>query len=278
MTPPLEHDQWLTAPIGVATPRRCTLASILRSVVSRVGSVVPDVIAEALRTDPALNVLREYPLPITRSATELVKANRKDIDAILPHDLHVVGSWTADLVVIDETTRHASIHEVKRGGCVVSGTRCAETIERLRIVAHTARRALNADGFDVASVSASVIDRYGRTGHEPTMTVGPGELDDVFGIPCRAPLDRLDETVRSRLLERIAPTVHYLAEALAPHSGVSGGVDDGRNSSASNDIAAEDDQHPGARDRAKLSINAIDLSRFIGIAERRRQTDHRRMN
>ncbi|MEX6508948.1 hypothetical protein [Jiella sp. M17.18] len=35
-----------------------SLASILRSVVSRVGSVIPDVIAEALRTDPALTVIR----------------------------------------------------------------------------------------------------------------------------------------------------------------------------------------------------------------------------
>ncbi|NDW07476.1 hypothetical protein [Jiella pacifica] len=256
-----------------------SLASMLRSVVGRVGTVIPDVIAGALRQDPALTVLREYPLPMTRSATELVRANRKDIVATLPHDQHVIATWMADLIVIDETTRHASIHEVKRGGSVFSGARCGDTIDRLRIVALTARRALDADGYDVASVSVSVIDRYGRAGHEKKMSVGPDELDDVFGIPCRAFLDRLDAAVRAALLVRIAPAIRDLAAKLAELGLISDVKDDG-GADGQGGLAAEDDPEIIGRGpkAAGPSETPIDLSRFIGIAERRRQTEPRRMN
>ncbi|MCE7028098.1 hypothetical protein [Jiella avicenniae] len=258
-----------------------SLASMLRSVISRVGKVIPDVIAEVLRQDPALTVLREYPLPMTQAATELVTANRRNVVATLPHDLHVIGTWAADLVVIDETTRHASIHEVKRGGCVFSGTRCAETINRLRIVALTARRALLAAGYDVASVSVSVIDRYGKTGHEPTMTVGPDEIDAAFGVPSRRFLDHLDETVRAALLHRMGPAIRQLAATLSPDTGPTD-VDEGddRDGGASSGAAVDQDRKTTGRDacNAGLSLPPVDLSRFIGIAERRRQSGLRRMH
>ena len=117
---------------------------------------------------------------------------------------------SADLVVIDHITRHASIHEVRRGSCAHSSPRCAETLRGLRIVGLTARRALQADGYNIASVSVAVIDRYGRSGHDAAFTIGPALIDQSFGVACLTYLDRLDDAVREELSARIGPMIRQL--------------------------------------------------------------------
>ncbi|MEX6509047.1 hypothetical protein [Jiella sp. M17.18] len=258
------------------------LASILRSVVTRVGQAIPDLIAKALEQDPRFTVLREYPLPLTRAAAEVVDNNRRLSLVELKHDLHQTGTYATDLVVIDDETRHASILECRRGGVVFSGPRIAAILRTLRIATLTARKALEADGYRVSRVGCGVIDRYGRAGYDPEMTIGPDAIDLAFGVPVLAYLDRLDERIRKEIRRRSGPMLAGLLPEPEPEPEPEPKPCPACSGQAVAD--AKDPQEEGseveesgpAPDDAAEPLH-LELSRFVGPAELRRDAAVRRM-
>lgn len=252
-----------TARAGKADPMLgdfSLLASILRSVVTRVGHVIPDVIANALRYDENLTVLREYSLPLTSPAAKIIDNNRNASNVELPHDMGTIGAYTADLVVIDTQTRHATILECRRGSVPYSSPKTLGALRTLRIASLTARKALEADGYRVASIGCGVVDRYGQAGYDAAMTVTPDKIDAFFGMPVRAHLDRLDSRIRDELGQHLSPIVRALIPAIVQTS--------------ADDVSAllEDKEEPEpiiCENSAEQRAFHIALNRLVGPAERR---------
>ncbi|MCE7030949.1 hypothetical protein [Jiella avicenniae] len=242
-----------------------TLASAFRSVITRVGQSIPDVVAECLRQDARFTVLREYALPLTQPATEVVDTNRSTPDLELRHDQYVTGSYRCDLVVIDNETRHATILECRRGTVAVSSVKATEAVRLLRIAGLTARRALEAKNYRVASVSCGFLDRYGRADYDRSMTVGPKDLDDFFGMPVLTCLDELDMQIRERLAVELRTIIAVILAELSP-----GDPDQGPAP-----VSCGADGDDADENKLDLSIRmpsspSIDLSRLVGPAELRR--------
>ncbi|MEX6508641.1 hypothetical protein [Jiella sp. M17.18] len=245
------------------------LATALRSIVTRAGQAIPAVIAKALSYDPDLTVLQEFELPLTRAATEVVEKNRHLVEIDLAHDLHPVGSYTADLIVIDTTTRHATILECRRGSVPFSSPKIASTLRTLRVAALSARSRLEADGFRVATVSCGVIDRYGRAGYDAAMTVGPEELDSLFEIPVLPYLDRLDARIREELEHRLGP----IPQSCSLHDRSTEADKSAWGTSVETDV---DDKPPTNFGIGRKVEGRLSLSRLIGPAEVRRSAAARR--
>lgn len=244
------------------------LASAFRSIVTRVGQSIPDVVAECLRQDNRFTVLREYPFPLTQPASEVVDNNRSALDVELRHDQFVAGSYRCDLVVIDKELRHATLLECRRGTVAVSSAKALEAARVLRIATLTARRALEADSYRVASVSCGFLDRYGRADYDRSMTVGPKELDGFFGVPIITYLDELDTQIRGRLACELRAIIIEILAALPPSDTDQGPASSGSDVDDEDAEAAEDcDFDPSVR---RPSSPSIDLSRLVGPAELRR--------
>jgi hypothetical protein len=244
------------------------LGSALRSTIIRAGQSIPDVIARALAHDERLIVLREYLLPLTRPAAEIVDNNRSAAGVELAHDRYTMGSYRADLVVIDSETRHATVIECRRGSVSLSTPKTGATVRLLRIAGLTARRALEADNYRTATISCGVIDRYGNAGYAPMMTVGPDMLDDFFGVPIVAYLDRLDDQIRQKLMQSLMPALSALAAGF-----VAVGIEDsndphGRRHVPDDEYGTNGDSIAGFRAGGREPVR-LDLSRMIGPVERR---------
>lgn len=180
-----------------------TIGSITRSIATRAGQTIPAVIAEVLRTDERLVVLREAEMPITRTAAEIVRQNADDHSVLLSHEEVIARRFIVDLVVIEKQHRHAMIYDSKRGAAALSS--CRGVLDLLRGAALTGASALRGMGYDVATVSYGIIDRYGRTGADPTRTIGPDGLDEHFGVPVRAALDDFDAILGRTLAAQLGP-------------------------------------------------------------------------
>ena len=244
------------------------LGSALRSTIIRVGQSIPDVIAQALAHDDRLIVLREYQLPLTRLAAEIVDNNRSSSGVELAHDRYTMGSYRADLVVIDNETRHATVIECRRGSVALSTPKCGATVRLLRIAGLTARRALEADNYRISTVSCGIIDRYGNGGYATLMTVGPDRLDDFFGVPIVAYLDRLDDQIRQKLIRSLMPALSALAAGFVPVSIEESNDPHGRRQVPDDQYGTDGDSIPGFRAGGREPVR-LDLSRMIGPVERR---------
>lgn len=180
-----------------------TIGSITRSITTRAGQTIPAVIAEVLRTDERLVVLREAEMPITRTAADIVRQNADDHSVLLSHEEAIARRFIIDLVVIERQHRHAMIYDSKRGAAALSS--CKGVLDLLRGAALTGASALRSMGYDVATVSYGIVDRYGRTGADPTRTIGPDRLDEHFGVPVRAALDAFDAILGRTLAAQLGP-------------------------------------------------------------------------
>lgn len=243
-------------------------ASLLRSVVTRAGQVIPDVISLALRQDEYYTVLREHKLPLTRTATEVVKNNQSSPGIELRSDTQILDTFDADLIVIESKTRHATLIECVRGSVPLSGPRTKALVHKVRVAALSARSALEAEGHRINSVSGAVYDRYGRSGHEDAMTVRSDAIDEFLGVAVIRYLDRLDERIREALEKMVDPTADEDA----------GTAVDVRHESEAVDRARTDRQQSRestvrTSSGSVQSRPAVDLSRSIGPAEWRRMLE-----
>ncbi|MEF2552484.1 hypothetical protein VQ042_14095 [Aurantimonas sp. A2-1-M11] len=245
------------------------LGSSLRSTIIRVGQAIPDIIAKALGQDDRLIVLREYQLPLTRPATEIVDNNRSATPVELAHDRYPIGSYRADLVVIDEDTRHATIIECRRGSVALSSPKCGATVRLLRIAGLTARRALEADNYRISTVSCGVIDRYGNGGYSETMTVGPDKLDAFFGVPIVRYLDGLDGRIREKLMGALMPALSGIVGIPAARNGEKDGRWGEKQAVPVEWRDPSEEVHAGLRADNAVPL-PLDLTRLVGPAELRR--------
>ncbi|MBP0617574.1 hypothetical protein [Jiella mangrovi] len=243
-----------------------TIASLFRSIVTRSGQAIPDVIAVALRENPHYLVLREHPLPLTRTADEIVRNNnQRTLDVEVRADTQVLGFFATDLVVIDLTTRHATLIECIRGSVPLSGPRTKSLVRTVRTAAMSARSALEAEGHRVNGVGCAVFDRYGRAGHDEAMTIRAGEIDRFLDAPIIRLLDRLDQRIRDRLATIIEPEPDASGTSSEDATRESRLIDHGDNVAH-----LSDDEVKPSKDRATPPPRVIDLSRSIGPAELRR--------
>jgi hypothetical protein len=240
-------------------------ASLLRSIVTRVGQVIPDVVALALRQHEDYLVLREYRLPLTRTAFEVIKNNQITLDIELRSDTPISGTFDADRIIVERRTRHATLLECVRGSVALSGPRAKGLVQKVRAAALSARSALEADGHRINVVSGTVFDRYGRSGHEPAMSVRAGEIDDFLGLPVIQYLDRLDQRIREELLRVMEPATDGTPEQ-APH------LDSEPAEFPRGDAVGEQRREMTAGSELERSGRRppIDISRSIGPAEWRR--------
>ncbi|MCK5934808.1 MAG: hypothetical protein KAG89_21940 [Fulvimarina manganoxydans] len=243
-----------------------TIASLFRSIVTRSGQAIPDVIAVALRENPHYLVLREHQLPLTRAADEIVRNNDHTTpDVEVRADTHVLNFFATDLIVIDRNTRHATLIECVRGSVPLSGPRTKALLRTLRTAALSARSALEADGHRINAVTCTVFDRYGRAGHDESMTMHAGEIDAFLEVPVIHLLDRLDRSIRDRLAAIVEP---------APHESHTSSEDPKRESRLvdhNEDVAQlPDHEVKPPKGRNIQNPRVIYLSRSIGPAEWRR--------
>lgn len=180
-----------------------TIGSITRSITTRAGQAIPVLIAEVLRTDNRLVVLREVEMPVTRTAADIVRQNADDHSLLLSHEEAIARTFIVDLVVIEREHRHAMLYDSKRGAAALSS--CKGVLALLRGAAMTGASALRGIGHDVATVSYGIIDRYGRTGADPARTIGPDKLDAHFGVPINAALDAFDTILGRTLAAQLGP-------------------------------------------------------------------------
>ncbi|ORE93259.1 hypothetical protein [Aurantimonas sp. 22II-16-19i] len=202
-----------------------TIGSITRSITTRAGQAIPVVIAEGLRTDERLVVLREVEMPITRTAADIIRQNADDHPVLLSHEEAIARRFIVDLVVIEKEHRHAMLYDSKRGAAALSS--CKGVLDLLRGAALTGASALRGIGYDVATVSYGIIDRYGRTGADPTRTIGPDKLDEHFGVPLRQTLDAFDVILGRMLAAQLGPLAASIVALSRPRPAPKTEPDDG---------------------------------------------------
>lgn len=243
-------------------------ASLLRSVVTRVGQVIPDILALALREHDDYLVLREYQLPLTRTAFEVIKNNQATPDIEVRADTRISGAFDTDLIVIERRTRHATLIECVRGSVALSGPRTKALVQKVRVAALSARSALEQDGHRINTVSATVFDRYGRAGHEDAMTVRAGQIDEFLGVSAIQYFDRLDERIKEELSRALDLTTIGAAESELYSEGQHEELERGGS------VGQQPRDVMTASGPARLGARPpVDLSRSIGPAEWRRRLD-----
>ncbi|RLQ87374.1 hypothetical protein [Notoacmeibacter ruber] len=238
------------------------LGSLARSLVTRAGQVIPDIIATVLRAN-GQTVLREFALPQTQTARDLVANNRMTGPIMLPHNDGIVGYLHADLIVIDPDTHHATILECVRGSTALSKPKTKALIRSVRTATLSARSALGAEGYRVDDVTCGVYERYGRAGHDDDMTIREEAIDDFFGVPIAPYLMHFDGCVYSHLSEAVPDA---LGAVIAMHSGI---VD------PSAEMTGRPSTEAPRLSRVSLAGNimSIDVAKLVSPADRRRSRE-----
>ena len=193
------------------------LMSFCTSVAIRHGPLIERAIAEALQSH-GLTVLRTIHVPVTQGALAIVGSEKYSQIAAdqLPFDENKIAGYVdADIIVIDEKNRCAGAFSVKRGGGA-AGTKKRTSDDRdLRAMGFTLASWLRQQGYRrVDAALAMVIDFYGQAGFPKDLAIDRSELDDFFGLPIVAEVERMTEAMREaidaeirRLLEPIARTM-----------------------------------------------------------------------
>lgn len=193
----------------VLGPELSRLISISASVVKRHGILLEKALVEALRSSGRYEVLHNPTIPITAAADGLVASNTAEALSRLSlrYDQPTVRSVNQDVVVIDTSVGWAGAYSIKRGGGDM-GPRLRKPLERdVAAVRLLLRSYLRDQGYSTIDVTTSAcIDYFGAAGLPPHLTVQGPDVDDHFGVPVRATVERMTDHLRAEL-HRIMPAL-----------------------------------------------------------------------
>ena len=244
------------------------VATLLRSVVTRAGQHIPDIVALALKPHGDYTVLREHALPLMQTAADIVDHNKKTHEVEVACDTRLLDFFKTDLIIFDNRNRHCTLLECLRGSAA-SFKRAKDVVRTVKIAALSARSALEGAGYRVHSVSCAVFDRYGRSGLTQEMAIRRDEIDDFVSVPVIEYLDFFDQRIRKALDDVIATFTGGEDKGEAAWR-----TSTGADGQLQQDLE-EDDEEPSEAEEKSPTENKrpsfIDISRSIGPAEQRRR-------
>jgi hypothetical protein len=183
----------------VLPPALSRATSVISSVVKRHGTLIQSVLGETLIASGRYDVLTNLKLPVTEAGLRAAEAGEL---GPLPLSGEIVGTVDADLVVIDRSTGKAVAVQVKRGGGKTEGGKRRAIERSLRAAAVTLPDAIGCHGVARAG-SAVIVDVFGRSAFDPTMTVSGPDLDDYFDVPVWGALGAATAALGTALRELI---------------------------------------------------------------------------
>jgi hypothetical protein len=239
-------------------------SSMAQAFVRRHGMLAATVLGHTIDRLSAgrLEVLHEYTVPLTRVAADLVSANARERLATidLPPEATWTGTYRLDLVVISEELGIAWIVEVKRANAATKGHRLKGMLRQLDIARLSALPILRGS-YRISRVESLLVSLYGDSSCPDILD--RKSLDEFFGLPIEAELDRLDAVYRAMVERELGSRVRSdlaltdIAQASA-HRGA------GR--SAEGASAAFGDDHAGGGETEVLpSARPADLFRVRPI-------------
>lgn len=159
-----------------------------------------------LLSDGRLEVLPEYEVPLTRVARDIVRANSRqrtgDID--LPEGGVVEETCRLDHVIVSEELGVAWVTEVKRTNAELHHRKLRGPLRRLEI-ARLSAGAMLRGAYRISRVDPLLISLYGTS---PSVDIlDRASIDEFFGLPIEAELDRLDDRYRAAVAESLQARV-----------------------------------------------------------------------
>ncbi|EAS51487.1 hypothetical protein SI859A1_02303 [Aurantimonas manganoxydans SI85-9A1] len=164
------------------------------SVTTRVGQALPGVIAIGLEADPRLKVLQETRLPITATALSIGDQETAR-NVVLGDEERPVRYLAVDLIVIDRTTGHATLLDVKRGSALYSSRARLDLCTAMAACSLTAPAALRRVKVSIASASWGIIDLAGAAGFAKDRSVSGAEIDTFFDVPITPLIELFNQTI-----------------------------------------------------------------------------------
>jgi hypothetical protein len=210
-------------PDPLFAPEFSRVVSTAASVVKRHGPLIENAIAAEFER-AGLEVKREPLIPITRAAMAVVDSS--DYERLAKEqyafDENDIVEWLkVDMIVIDEPGKRATAVEVKRGGGLTASRNRKASERPLRALELTLASRLRQEGHrNVEAGYVCVVDYLGQSGFSQDMALHGAEIDEHFGLPIVAAIDRMTASLKDafdievrRLLE---PVLRTLAAEPAP--------------------------------------------------------------
>ncbi|MAY30615.1 MAG: hypothetical protein CL627_15680 [Aurantimonas sp.] len=166
------------------------------SVTTRVGQALPGVIAIGLEADPRLKVLQETRLPITATALSIGDQDTAR-NVVLGDEERPVRYLAVDLIVIDRTTGHATLLDVKRGSALYSSRARLDLCTAMAACSLTAPAALRRVKVSIASASWGIIDLAGAAGFAKDRSVSGAGIDAFFDVPITPLIELFNQTIET---------------------------------------------------------------------------------
>jgi hypothetical protein len=166
------------------------------SVTTRVGQALPGVIAIGLEADPRLKILQETRLPITATALSIGDQETAR-NVVLGDEERPVRYLAVDLIVIDRTTGHATLLDVKRGSALYSSRARLDLCTAMAACSLTAPAALRRVKVSIASASWGIIDLAGAAGFAKDRSVSGAGIDAFFDVPITPLIELFNRTIET---------------------------------------------------------------------------------
>ena len=166
------------------------VVSVINSVVKRSGHVIERSLAETLEAN-GFTVYRSVAMAVTQAAENIVASNPADIlkTVRIKADSDAKRSVFIDLLVIDDRRKTAMIYELKRGNGMTEQRKRGPIETNLRCCTLQLESFVRQLGHHIDQVGFKVIDFYGSSGFDASISVTRDELDGHFNAPITATIE-----------------------------------------------------------------------------------------
>ncbi len=166
------------------------VVSVINSVVKRSGHVIERALAETLEAN-GFTVYRSVAMAVTQAAENIVASNPADIlkTVRIKADSDAKRSVFIDLLVIDDRRKTAMIYELKRGNGMTEQRKRGPIETNLRCCTLQLESFVRQLGHHIDQVGFKVIDFYGSSGFDDSISVTRDELDVHFDAPITATIE-----------------------------------------------------------------------------------------
>ena len=206
------------------------VVSVINSVVKRSGHVIERALAETLEAN-GFTVYRSVAMAVTQAAENIVASNPADIlkTVRIKADSDAKRSVFIDLLVIDDRRKTAMIYELKRGNGMTEQRKRGPIETNLRCCTLQLESFVRQLGHHVETVGFKVIDFYGSSGFDASISVTRDELDVHFDAPITATIEAALGVMNTELGAALPKLL----------SGILAAQPMAQNNSASTDMAAD---------------------------------------
>jgi hypothetical protein len=186
----------------LVAPYFSRVASVVSSAYKRHGHILEAALTRALETAPHLQVWTEPDFRLTSAAVSLAlsSGDATALKSSLPYD-GTGRRAQVDLLVYDTARRRLGAYESKRGTSPNDAGKNRSIIADLRGVQMLLRSYGERRGLDVEEAAARVVFYYGAGGIGPPWSLDRAQLDEHFGAPIVAHVERVNAYFGARLNE-----------------------------------------------------------------------------